>query len=120
KESVDAAIAAERARHANSRNDARGSGPVRVQDSALAVHGCNFAGFMKCNPTVFRCIKGAIKLQSWFKKINSVFGISECGEGKKVKFAAATLEGPALTWWNSKIATMGLETINQMNWIEMK
>ncbi|GKA28239.1 hypothetical protein Tco_0714407 [Tanacetum coccineum] len=83
KESVDAAIAAERARHANSGNDARGSGPVRGQDAAPAVHGCNFARFMKCNPIVFH-------------------------EGKKVKFDAAILEGPALTWWNSKIATMGL------------
>ncbi|GKE37188.1 hypothetical protein Tco_1460593 [Tanacetum coccineum] len=58
KESVDAAIVAERARHVNAGNDARG--------------------------------------------------------GKKAKFAAATLEGPALTWWNSKIATLGLETVNQM------
>ncbi|GKA69517.1 hypothetical protein Tco_0775581 [Tanacetum coccineum] len=61
KENVDAAIAAERARHANVGNDARGSGPAR--------------------------------------------------EGKKVRFAAATLQGPAFTWWNSKIATIGLETV---------
>ncbi|GJW66299.1 hypothetical protein Tco_0120723 [Tanacetum coccineum] len=33
---------------------------------------------------------------------------------KKVKFAAATLQGPALTWWNAKVVTMGLETVNQM------
>ncbi|GKE40901.1 hypothetical protein Tco_1464306 [Tanacetum coccineum] len=59
KESVDAAIAAERARHANAGNDARGSGPVRGQDAAPV--------------------------------------------GKKVKFAAATLQGPALTWWNAKV-----------------
>ncbi|GJV08186.1 putative reverse transcriptase domain-containing protein [Tanacetum coccineum] len=26
----------------------------------------------------------------------------ECAEGKKARFAAATLEGRALTWWNSK------------------
>ncbi|GKA96812.1 putative reverse transcriptase domain-containing protein [Tanacetum coccineum] len=31
-------------------------------------------------------------------------------EGKKVKFVAATLQGPALTWWNAKVAIMGLET----------
>ncbi|GJY80874.1 putative reverse transcriptase domain-containing protein [Tanacetum coccineum] len=92
KESVDAAIAAERARHANAGNDARGSGPVR----------------------------GAVKLRRWFEKTESVFGISECAEGKKVKFAAATLQGPALTWWNSKVATMGLETVNQMPWTKMK
>ncbi|GJV19056.1 putative reverse transcriptase domain-containing protein [Tanacetum coccineum] len=87
KESVDAAIAAERARHANAGNDARGSGPVRGQDAAPVVRECTFAGFMKCNPTVFH-------------------------EGKKVKFVVATLQGPALTWWNSKIATM--EEIQRM------
>ncbi|GJT55399.1 putative reverse transcriptase domain-containing protein [Tanacetum coccineum] len=54
KESVDAAIIVERARHANAGNEARGSGPVKGQDTT----------------------------------------------------PAATLEGPALTWWNSKIATI--------------
>nr|GEU32030.1 reverse transcriptase domain-containing protein [Tanacetum cinerariifolium] len=72
KESVDAAIAAERARQANAGNDARGSGPVRGQDAAPTIHECTFAGFMKCNPTAFH--------------------------------------GPALTWWNAKVGTMGLET----------
>ncbi|GJR42837.1 putative reverse transcriptase domain-containing protein [Tanacetum coccineum] len=120
KESVDAAIAAERERQAKVRNDASGSGPVRGQDTAPVVRECTFAGFMKCNPIVFRGIEGAIELRRWFEKTESVFGISECVEGKKVKFVAATLEGPALTWWNSKIATLGLETMNQMPWTEMK
>ncbi|GJR99665.1 putative reverse transcriptase domain-containing protein [Tanacetum coccineum] len=120
KESVDAAIAAERARHANAGNDARGSGPVRGQDAAPVVRECTFAGFMKCNPTVFHGTEGAVELRRWFEKTESVFGISECAEGKKVKFAAATLQGPALTWWNAKVATMGLETVNQMPWTEMK
>ncbi|GJX10411.1 putative reverse transcriptase domain-containing protein [Tanacetum coccineum] len=44
----------------------------------------------------------------------------ECAEGKKVKFVAATLEGLDLTWWNSKIATLSLEIVNQMPWTEMK
>nr|GEX41349.1 reverse transcriptase domain-containing protein [Tanacetum cinerariifolium] len=63
KESVNAVIAAKRARQANAGNDARGSGPVR----------------------------GAVELQRWFKKSKSVFGISKCAEGKKVKFVTATL-----------------------------
>ncbi|GJX65806.1 hypothetical protein Tco_0300149 [Tanacetum coccineum] len=74
---VNAAIAAERARHANAGNDARGSGPVRGQDVTPAV-------------------------REWFEKTESVFGNNECAEGKKVKFAAATLQGPGLTWWNAK------------------
>nr|GEU87811.1 reverse transcriptase domain-containing protein [Tanacetum cinerariifolium] len=91
-ENVDTAIAAERARHANVRNDASGSGPVR----------------------------GAVELKRWFEKTKSVFGISECVEGMKVKFVAATLQGPALTWCNAKVAAMGLETMNQMPWTKMK
>nr|GEZ43141.1 putative reverse transcriptase domain-containing protein [Tanacetum cinerariifolium] len=93
KDSVDAAIAAERAR----------------QDAAPVVRECTFAGFMKCNLAVFRDVEGAVELQRWFEKTKSVFEISECAEGKKVKFAAATLEGPTLTWWKTKVATMGLD-----------
>nr|GEV99899.1 reverse transcriptase domain-containing protein [Tanacetum cinerariifolium] len=55
-----------------------------------------------CNPTVFHGTKGAVELQRWFEKTKSVFRISECVEGKKVMFVAAALQGPALTWWNSK------------------
>ncbi|GJY69816.1 putative reverse transcriptase domain-containing protein [Tanacetum coccineum] len=106
KESVDAAFAAERARQANVRNDASGSRPVRGRYTAPVVRECTFAGFMKCNLATFRGVKGAIKLRRWFKKTESVFEISECAEGKKVKFTAATLEGPALTWQKTKVATM--------------
>ncbi|GKE92429.1 hypothetical protein Tco_1573524, partial [Tanacetum coccineum] len=84
----------------------------RGQDVAPAIRECTFPGFIKCNPTVFCGVKGAVELQRWFEKTESVFGISECAEGKKVKFAAATLEGPALTWWNSKIDT--LEELQRM------
>ncbi|GKA80268.1 hypothetical protein Tco_0786864 [Tanacetum coccineum] len=56
-------------RHANVGNDARGSGPARGQDVTPATRECNFAGFMKYNPTIFH-------------------------EGKKARFAAATLQGP--------------------------
>ncbi|GJV89296.1 putative reverse transcriptase domain-containing protein [Tanacetum coccineum] len=75
---------------------------------------------MKFNPAAFHRVEGADELQRWFEKTESVFKISEYAEGKKVKFAAATLEGPALTWWKTKVATIGLETVNQMPWTEMK
>ncbi|GJS10796.1 putative reverse transcriptase domain-containing protein [Tanacetum coccineum] len=45
---------------------------------------------------------------------------SECAEGKKVKFLAATLQGPTLTYWNTKVATMGLEDVNQIPKTKMK
>nr|GEV69202.1 putative reverse transcriptase domain-containing protein [Tanacetum cinerariifolium] len=83
-DSVDVAIAAERARQANVKNDASGSGPVRVM--------------------------------IWFEKTESVFEIIECAEGKKVKFAAATLEGPALTWWKTKVATIEVQGMEHELW----
>ncbi|GJX44650.1 hypothetical protein Tco_0261326 [Tanacetum coccineum] len=112
KESIDAAIAAERARHANARNDARGSRSVMGQDVAPAIHECTFAGFIKCNPTIFHGTEGAVELQRWFEKTESIFGISECAEGKKVMFTAATLQGPALTWWNAEVQRMEPELWN--------
>ncbi|GKC76739.1 putative reverse transcriptase domain-containing protein [Tanacetum coccineum] len=85
KESVNAAIAAERERHANAGNNSR-----------------------------------AVELRRWFEKTEMNFRISKCTEDKKVKFAAATLRGHALTWWNSKVAILGLDVANQMGWTEMK
>nr|GEY08783.1 putative reverse transcriptase domain-containing protein [Tanacetum cinerariifolium] len=120
KENVDAAITAERERQANVRNDASGSGPVRGRDAAPDVYKCTFSRFMKCNPIVFHGVKGAVELRRWFEKTESVFEISECAEGKKVKFTAATLKGSALTWWKTMVVTIGLETLNQMPWTEMK
>nr|GEU30951.1 putative reverse transcriptase domain-containing protein [Tanacetum cinerariifolium] len=120
RDNVDVAIAAERARQVNVRNDASGSGPVRGQDATPAARKCTFAGFMKCNLTAFHGTEGAIKLLRWFKKTKSVFGISECGEGKMVRFATATLQGPTLTWWNAKFTTRGLEIVNRMPWTKMK
>nr|GEU50041.1 putative reverse transcriptase domain-containing protein [Tanacetum cinerariifolium] len=116
KDNVDAAIAAERARHANVGNDARGSGPARGQDVAPAACECTFAGFMKCNPIAFRGTKGAVELLRWFEKTESVFGINDCAEGKKVRFDAVTLQGPALTWWNAMIATIERVKVDAYIW----
>ncbi|GKE63132.1 hypothetical protein Tco_1513499, partial [Tanacetum coccineum] len=80
KESVDAAIAVERARQSNVRNDASGSELIRGRDTAPAIRECTFAGFMKCNPIAFCGIEGAVELRRWFEKTESVFEISECAE----------------------------------------
>ncbi|GKA19348.1 putative reverse transcriptase domain-containing protein, partial [Tanacetum coccineum] len=75
---------------------------------------------MKCNPNNFHGTERAVELRRWFDKTEMTFGINECAEDKKVKFAAATLQGPALTWWNFKVAILGLDVANQMGWNEMK
>ncbi|GKD65442.1 hypothetical protein Tco_1307550 [Tanacetum coccineum] len=102
KESVDATIAIERVRLANARNNASRSGQARGQVIAPVVRECTFVGFMKCNPDNLCGTKGAVELRRWFEKMEMNFGISECAEDKKVKFAAATLRGPKLTWSNFK------------------
>ncbi|GJZ61375.1 reverse transcriptase domain-containing protein [Tanacetum coccineum] len=58
---------------------------MRGQDTTPAICDCTFVGFMNCNPTIFHGIEGAIELQRWFEKTESVFGISECAEGKKTE-----------------------------------
>nr|GEW43481.1 putative reverse transcriptase domain-containing protein [Tanacetum cinerariifolium] len=113
KDNVDADIAYEPVRQANVKNDASGSRLVRGQDAAPAVRKCTFTGFMKCSLAVFHGVKGVVELQRWFKKTKSVFEISECAEGKNVKFVTATLEGPTLNWCKTKVATMGLETVKE-------
>ncbi|GJT22599.1 hypothetical protein Tco_0892536 [Tanacetum coccineum] len=72
------------------------------------------------NPDNFRGTEGAVELRRWFEKTEMTFGISECVEDKKDKFAAATLRGPALTWWNYKVTILGLDVANQIGWTEMK
>nr|GEV07785.1 putative reverse transcriptase domain-containing protein [Tanacetum cinerariifolium] len=77
-------------------------------DVTPAAHEYTFTGFMKCNPTTFRGTEGAVELLRWFEETKSVFGISECAERKKVRFADATLQGPALTLveWFNELALM--------------
>nr|GEU54267.1 reverse transcriptase domain-containing protein [Tanacetum cinerariifolium] len=95
---VNEALTADRARRVN----VSGAGGSR-QGEAPTTRECTFSGFMKCNPTVFHCVDGAVELQRWFEKTEMVLEISKCAEGKKVKFTAATLQGPALTWWNKRV-----------------
>nr|GFB69061.1 hypothetical protein [Tanacetum cinerariifolium] len=38
----------------------------------------------------------------------------------KVKFETATLQGLALTWWNGRIASMGIDAANGTSWTEVR
>ncbi|GKE02094.1 hypothetical protein Tco_1390077 [Tanacetum coccineum] len=87
----------------------RAGGPAGGPAAALVAQECTFAGFMKCCPMQFHETEGAVGLCRWFEKMESTFRISEYAERRKVKFATATLHGRALTWWNSQVATLGLE-----------
>ncbi|GJU40594.1 putative reverse transcriptase domain-containing protein [Tanacetum coccineum] len=75
---------------------------------------------MKCNPINFHGNEGVVWLVRWIIKTEMVFSISHCAKGNKVMFAATTFQGRALTWWNSQVATLGLEVANGKSWTEMK
>ncbi|GJS32779.1 putative reverse transcriptase domain-containing protein [Tanacetum coccineum] len=108
KESVDASIDAERARQSNVRNDTSGSGLVRGRDTAPTVRECTFARFMKCNPAAFRRVEGAVELRKWFEKTESVFEISECVKGKKIKEYGTLV---AYIKGSMRLALMGLRWV---------
>nr|GEU39933.1 putative reverse transcriptase domain-containing protein [Tanacetum cinerariifolium] len=63
---------------------------------------------------------GAIELYRWFEKSEMVLSISDCAKRNKVKFVAATLQGRALAWWNSQVATLGLNVAIGKSWGNMK
>ncbi|GKF65489.1 putative reverse transcriptase domain-containing protein, partial [Tanacetum coccineum] len=114
REVIEADIKAERERV---RIEAtRAGGPAR----GPVARECTFAGFMKCGPMQFHGTEGVVGLCQWFKNMENTFEISECAEGRKVKFATATLHGRALTWWNSQVATLGREVANGRPWTDVK
>ncbi|GJY93535.1 putative reverse transcriptase domain-containing protein [Tanacetum coccineum] len=53
-------------------------------------------------------------------KLGELLSLEDGLRKQKVKFFAATLRGPALTWWNSKVVILGLDVANQMGWTKMK
>ncbi|GJT59710.1 putative reverse transcriptase domain-containing protein [Tanacetum coccineum] len=99
---------------------AGGAGAGGVGPAAPEITGCTYVTFMKCDPQPFKGTEGAVGLCQWFKKLESVFRINDCKEMDKVKFSTATLQGRALTWWNGRIASMGIDAANGTPWTEVR
>ncbi|GJY63260.1 putative reverse transcriptase domain-containing protein [Tanacetum coccineum] len=99
---------------------ASGAGAGGTRPATPKITGCTYVTFMKCDPQPFKGTKGAVGLCQWFEKLESVFRISDCKERDKVKFATATLQGHALTWWNGRIASMGIDAANSTTWTEVR
>ncbi|GKC72890.1 putative reverse transcriptase domain-containing protein [Tanacetum coccineum] len=95
---VATTLAQDRATRGNTNGAGGPGGNAGVQGGAPPARECTYSSFMKCNPTSFHGNE----------------------ERNKVKFAAATLQGRALTWWNSQVATLGLEVANAKSWNDMK
>ncbi|GJY45072.1 hypothetical protein Tco_0433285 [Tanacetum coccineum] len=63
--------------------------------------------------------EGVVGLIIWFKKMETMFHISNFPEKSQVKYATCTLLDSALTWWNSHKRTIGTEAAFVMSWREL-
>nr|GEX15869.1 putative reverse transcriptase domain-containing protein [Tanacetum cinerariifolium] len=64
--------------------------------------------------------EGVVGLTRWLKKMESVFQISNCTVACQVKFASCTLQGSALTWWNSHMGAVGQDVTYALPWAALK
>ncbi|GJT66567.1 hypothetical protein Tco_1018047 [Tanacetum coccineum] len=90
-----------------------GTGSRRTERAARE---CTYSDFLECQPLNFKGTKGVIGLTQWFKRMESIFYITNCAIGNQIKFATCSLLGSALTWWNSYIKVVGHNAAYGMTW----
>nr|GEZ67373.1 hypothetical protein [Tanacetum cinerariifolium] len=107
-------VARDATRNGDDSHTSRTGRPVQVARE------CTYSNFLKCQPLNFKDTEGAVGLSQWFEKMESVFSISNCTVACQVKFAMCTLQGNALTWWNSHSKTTTPEVAHAMPWRTLK
>ncbi|GKD15960.1 hypothetical protein Tco_1205118, partial [Tanacetum coccineum] len=60
--------------------------------------------------------EGVVGLTQWFKRMETVFNISNCVVENQVKFDTCTLHCVALTWCKSHVKTVGQDAAHNMRW----
>nr|GEU30949.1 putative reverse transcriptase domain-containing protein [Tanacetum cinerariifolium] len=81
---------------------------------------CTYSDFLKCQPLNFKGTEGFVGLTQWFKKMESVFRISNCTTMCQIKFATCALQRNALTWRKSHVNTVIHEVSYGMTWKSLK
>ncbi|GKD49531.1 hypothetical protein Tco_1278507, partial [Tanacetum coccineum] len=103
---VTTALAARDPNRSTNGDDIHNSG-TGVRRTERAVHECTYIDFLKCQPLNLKGTEGVTGLSQWFKRMESVFHISNCTVENQVKFSTSTLYSVALTWWNTHVKTVG-------------
>ncbi|GKB23155.1 putative reverse transcriptase domain-containing protein [Tanacetum coccineum] len=103
----------------NGNGNGNGGGNGYNFEGFVPVRECTYQDFLKCQPLSFNGKEGVVGLTRWFKKMETVFHISNCPEKYQVKYASCTLLNSALTWWNSHKRTIGVEAAYAMSWAEL-
>ncbi|GKE96525.1 hypothetical protein Tco_1581380, partial [Tanacetum coccineum] len=76
--------------------------------------------FVACRPRDFDGTGGAVDLTRWIEKMESVIDNSRCLANQRVKYAAISFIGKALTWWNTQVQARGRDAANAMAWNDFK
>ncbi|GJY82528.1 reverse transcriptase domain-containing protein, partial [Tanacetum coccineum] len=113
---ITAALEAQAATMANADNPNRNTGPREIP---VAKRG-NYKEFISYQPFYFNGTEGAVGLNRWFERTESVFSRSNCVEENKVTFATGTLTDDALSWWNAYAQPIRIDQANQITWTELK
>ncbi|GKD40952.1 reverse transcriptase domain-containing protein, partial [Tanacetum coccineum] len=93
---ADALVACDAYRSRNGK-DSHDSG-TGVRRQAPPARECTYPDFMKCKHLYFKGTEGVVELTQWFKRMETVFRISNCSMENQIKFSTCTLLGSALTW----------------------
>nr|GEW17928.1 hypothetical protein [Tanacetum cinerariifolium] len=93
-----------------------GTGPRTVHPTRE----CTYKDYLNCGPLKFNGTEGVIGLTRWFERTESLSSISNCTAENQVKFASCTLDGSALTWWNSHMRAVSQEVAYTMPWMTLK
>ncbi|GJX52107.1 reverse transcriptase domain-containing protein [Tanacetum coccineum] len=80
-------------------------------------NGCTYKGFVACGPRDF---DGAVALPRWIEKMEYVIDNSGCLVNQRVKYAASSFIGKALTWWNTQVQARCRDAANAMAWDDFK
>nr|GEY25840.1 putative reverse transcriptase domain-containing protein [Tanacetum cinerariifolium] len=107
---------ADRSRNGDNSNDL-GTGRRRQMTTPRE---CSYTDFLKCQPMSFQGTEGVVGLTQWIEKMELVFQICNCTVACPVKFASFTLQGNALTWWNSYMRAVGQDVAYAMPWEALK
>ncbi|GKC94618.1 hypothetical protein Tco_1160060 [Tanacetum coccineum] len=112
---VTTALAARDADRNTNGDDSHNSG-TGVRRTERTARECTYTDFLKCQPLKFKGTEGVAGLSQWFKRMESVFHISNCSVENQVKFATCTLHSVALTWWDTHVMTVGHDAAYGIPW----
>ncbi|GJV04533.1 hypothetical protein Tco_1338102 [Tanacetum coccineum] len=92
----------------NNLNNANGNG------NGGGNNGSTYKRFVACRPRDFDETGGVVALTRWIEKIESVIDNSGCLANQRVKYAASSFIGKALTWWDTQVQARGRDAANAM------